>query len=78
VVIRAEIDYKRSLRSGDRFWIEVTAERVTRMKFAFLQDVYRSAEHVLRARITAAAVNTRGRPVPVEQIDPAMDGIFAD
>jgi acyl-CoA thioester hydrolase len=39
VVVRAEIDYKRPLRSGDRFLVSVAMERVSRLRFAFLQEI---------------------------------------
>ena len=70
VVTRAEIDYRRSLASGDRFWIGLNVERPTRLKLVFVQDVYRSPddELVAEARITGAALSASGRPVPIESV----------
>ena len=41
VVIRIEIDYLWSLRSGDQFRIGINTERISRLRFGMLQDVYR-------------------------------------
>ena len=41
VVIRAELDYKFPLRSGDHFWIGLNLERVSKIRFKFWQDLYR-------------------------------------
>ncbi|MHB9116704.1 MAG: acyl-CoA thioesterase [Burkholderiales bacterium] len=71
VVVRAELDYKYPLRSGDRFWIGVSAEQSSKVRFDFFQDIYRSADDklVLNAKVTGTAVNERGRPfVPDELV----------
>lgn len=64
VVIRAELDYKYSLTSGDTFWIGVKMVMESPIKFAFYQDIYRSTDNkpVLKAKIIATALNSRGRP----------------
>lgn len=65
VVAKAEIDYKRSLTSGDTVDITVTMEQEGRMRLVFIQDIYKKpdGEHVVHARITAAVLQN-GRPVP--------------
>ncbi|TVQ25726.1 MAG: acyl-CoA thioesterase [Spirochaetaceae bacterium] len=70
VVTRAEVDYRRSLTSGDRFWIGLDIERPTRLKLVFVQDVYRlpDDELIAQARITGAALSASGRPVPIESV----------
>ena len=40
VVVRIELDFLNSLRSGDRFWVGVNTERVSRLRFGLLQDMY--------------------------------------
>lgn len=64
VVVRAEIDYQRSLQSGDRF--QVTAQPVleSRIRLVFNQQIINleSGQVYVRARIVTTAVNERGRP----------------
>ncbi|MEE8440915.1 MAG: acyl-CoA thioesterase [Spirochaetia bacterium] len=74
VVVRAEVDYKRSLTSGDTFWVGVNLERISRLKFAFLQEIFRAPddELVVAARIIGVALSAGGRPVPLEEAHPAM------
>jgi len=64
VVTRAELDYKLSLQSGDVFWVGLNLDRPSKLRFAFRQDIYRSADNklALQAVITGTAVNERGRP----------------
>jgi acyl-CoA thioester hydrolase len=64
VVIRAELDYKRSLRSGDRFWVGLILERISPLRFAFRQDIYLLPDDKLavKAWITGTGVNAKGRP----------------
>jgi len=72
VVIRAEVDYKRSLRSGDHFRVGVRLERVSILRIAFVQGINRlpDSELVARARIIAAVVSVSGRPVVPEEMGP--------
>jgi acyl-CoA thioester hydrolase len=64
VVVRAELDYKTSLRGGDFFWIGLNLERVSPIRFVFLQDIFRSIDQrlVLSARTIGTALNEKGRP----------------
>jgi acyl-CoA thioester hydrolase len=64
VVVRAEIDYRRSLRSGDRMRISVSPVRRSRIRLDFVQTITRFQDDVtvLEALITTTAVNERGRP----------------
>jgi len=64
VVVRAELDYKIPLTSGDEFWIGLNIEQPSKLRFDFLQDIYRKSDArlVLKAKITGTAVNERGRP----------------
>jgi acyl-CoA thioester hydrolase len=64
VVVRSELDYKTPLRGGDSFWIGLNLERMTPLRFAFLQDIYRQADQrwALSARIIGTALNEKGRP----------------
>lgn len=64
VVVRAEVDYRRSLRSADRMSVSVRAVRRSRIRLDFLQTITRLSDGatVLEALITTTAVNDRGRP----------------
>jgi len=64
VVVRAELDYKSSLRSGDRFRIGLTVSRVDRVRFVFDQALWHLPDETLclKARIIGTALNERGRP----------------
>ena len=64
VVTRAELDYKASLTSGDAFIVHTRMERVSRLRFAFHQQIVREADGRLMvdARITGSGIDRRGRP----------------
>lgn len=71
VVVRAEMDYKASLRSGDEFYVEVVPERPSKTRFAFRQTVVRVSDGkvALQALVIGTALNQRGRPYIHEQVD---------
>ncbi len=64
VVIRAELDYRGSLSSGDSFIIRTRFVRKSRLKFLFIQEIHRQGEEkiLLNAEITGTAVNAEGKP----------------
>ena len=70
MVIRAELDYKLPLRSGDCFWIGINVERPSKLRFEFLQDIFRAEDDkaVMKAKVTGTAMNERGRPMLPEAI----------
>ncbi|MCE0559034.1 MULTISPECIES: acyl-CoA thioesterase [unclassified Motilimonas] len=74
VVVKAELDYKTSLTSGDEFYIQVEPERPSKVRFAFRQTVVRLSDNktVLTALITGTSLNKSGRPY----IHPKVDCIF--
>ena len=71
VVVRAELDYKQSLKPGDAFYITVELEKVSRVKYAFVQKIFRSVDDtlMLQARTLGVALNERGRPTAFEPLD---------
>ncbi len=71
MVIRAELDYLRSLRSGDAFRVSVQTERVSRLRMAFVQQITLLPEGrpILNARFVVAAVNAQGRPCFPESLE---------
>lgn len=64
VVVRAEIDYRLSLRSGDEFEVSVEPFMASPLRLAFRQQIclLDSGRPVLNAVIVTTAVNGRGRP----------------
>lgn len=76
VVVRAELDYKTPLKSGDSFKVTLRAERESRIRFAFYQDIYKidaSSEVLsLNGKIIGTAINQEGRPF----LPPELDIIF--
>ena len=70
MVIRAELDYKKSLRSGDAFVVSVLCQQESRLKIVFDQQItlQNSDQLILQARIFAAAVNQHGRPYFPEEL----------
>ena len=75
MVIRAELDYKRSLRSGDRFWVGLRLERISRLRIGFRQDIYLQPDDqlVVKAWMIGTGVNAKGRPELPEEIRTALD-----
>lgn len=74
VVIHAELDYKRPLRSGDRFWVGLILERISPLRYRFRQDIFQVPDNqlVLKAWITGTGVNAKGRPELPEEIAAAL------
>lgn len=63
VVVRAELDYKKSLRPGDSFRVSVRCELFGRLRFVFLQDIIGvDGGVVLSAKFVATILDSRGRP----------------
>ena len=71
MVIRAELDYRRSLSPGDTFVVHLHTERVSRLRMAFVQriELVSGGELVLEARFVVAAVNGKGKPCYVPQLE---------
>lgn len=71
VVVRAELDYRRSLHGGDRFVVVTRLERESKLRFAFRQDILRQPDDqvILNGRIIGTALNQRGRPSLPPQIE---------
>ena len=69
VVVRAEIDYRISLRSGDVFEVSVEPQQLSPLRLAFRQQIrHRDGRVMLDALITTTAVNERSRPWFPEQL----------
>lgn len=69
VVVRSEIDYKRSLKSGDNFIVKTSVVREGRLKIIFNQQIIRTDDQtiILNAKIHAACIY-KNRPIEPLQI----------
>jgi acyl-CoA thioester hydrolase len=67
IVYRIEIDYKKSLKSGDQFSVSSTIEREGIIKFVFHQQIYKNeTELVLKAKVIAV-FTSKGKPIMIPQ-----------
>jgi len=71
VVVRAELDYKQPLMSGDKFRVDLNMERESKIKFAFYQDIIRLADEKLmvKGKIIGTALNPKGRPAIPDELN---------
>ncbi len=75
VVIRAELDYRTFLRSGDSFRVSVIARQVSRIKLVFEQQIRRCGDDVLilEAQIFATSLKDGKRPYFPEELRQLLD-----
>ena len=64
VVKRVEIDYQTPLKRGDEFTSVLKLERLSPLRFGFVQHIYRIPDNklVIKALVVGTAINQRGRP----------------
>lgn len=69
IVSRVEIDYKYSLRSGDKFKVTVAIRREGHLRLIFEQDIFKLPEnkHVSHAKVIGVGLK-QGRPIKVEAV----------
>lgn len=73
VVVRAELDYLDSLTPDDRFTVRTRMEQVSRLRFAFHQEIVRDdGKAMLRAVVTGTGLNEKGRPHLPDELLQAM------
>jgi acyl-CoA thioester hydrolase len=74
VVVRAELDYRGSLTSGNAFTVLTRMEQQSRLKFAFHQRIVREPDgkEMISAVITGTGVNAQGRPFMPPELLPLM------
>ena len=62
IVIRAELDYRQPLKSNDEFCVCSNVRQLSKLRFEFLQDIYRSSDQnlMLQARIIGTSLNENG------------------
>jgi acyl-CoA thioester hydrolase len=75
VVVRAELDYRDSLKSGDSFEVRSNIQKISKVRFEFLQDIYRISDSklMLQARIIGTSLNDRGRPFKLDALSQLFD-----
>src|SRR5512141_2020647 len=71
VVIRIEADYLYPLCSGDTFHVTANGERISKLRFGFSQDVFRSQDNkpILKAKVIGTSLNAEGKPAYFKEIE---------
>ena len=71
VVIRIEADYLYPLRSGDAFFVTANVDRISKLRFGFLQDIFRSQDSkpILKAKVIGTSLNADGKPAYYQEIE---------
>ena len=71
VLIKAALEYKRSLKSGDNFIVETMVDRLSRFKFSFHQKIVDTKHDTLflLAKMTIASITASGKPVVFAEAD---------
>ncbi len=75
VVVRAEVDYKSPLRSGDAFEIGLTMTRLSPVRIGFFQDIHRMPDRklMLASKFVCAAMDARARPIFPKVLERLLD-----
>jgi len=70
IVVRAELDYKQSLKSDDEFVVCSNILQISKLRFAFMQDIYRASDQklMLQAKLIGTSTNRDGRPFVAEEL----------
>lgn len=70
MVKRVEIDYQAPLKSGDKFISALRMERISPLRFGFVQHIYRIPDNklMIKALVIGTAVNKKGRPELPEEL----------
>jgi acyl-CoA thioester hydrolase len=71
VVIRIEADYLYPLRSGDTFYVTASAEKISKIRFGFTQEIFRVEDNrpILKAKVIGTSLNADGQPKYFEEIE---------
>jgi acyl-CoA thioester hydrolase len=78
IVVRIEIDYKYPLRSNDRFRVDINLERVTRVRFAFVQEItcLNADKLAVKAKVITAAMDKSGRPMYPKDLESLLPEVY--
>lgn len=71
VVIRIEADYLFPLRSSDKFYVTVSTGRISKLRFGFLQNIFRLSDNkaILKANVIGTSLTAEGRPKYFEDLE---------
>ncbi|MCF6253152.1 MAG: acyl-CoA thioesterase [Thiomicrorhabdus sp.] len=71
MVVRVELDYKKPLQSQDDFYVTVEVQKISRIKYAFIQNIYHkeSEQLMVQGQTVGIAVNAKGRPMAFAPLD---------
>lgn len=71
MVVHVELNYKKPLRSQDNFYVTVEVQKKSRIKYAFIQNIYHKEDDTLMvsSQTIGIAVNKKGRPIAFSQLD---------
>ena len=63
VVVRAELDFKKSLRGDEQFIVGTNTEQESRLKIAFFQEIVKIPENILilKAKIIVTGYDSNGK-----------------
>jgi acyl-CoA thioester hydrolase len=77
VVVRIEIDYLYPLHSSDQFYVGLNFERVSRLRFGFLQDIFRWPDNkpILKAKVIGTSLNEAGRPYLPRELEELFEAL---
>lgn len=75
VVIKAELDYKGSLTSGDSFIVRTCFTRKSRLKFLCTQNIILQGDDkvLLTAEVICTAINSQGRPFFPKELENLLE-----
>jgi acyl-CoA thioester hydrolase len=78
VVIRIEMDFLAPLHGGERFWVGLNTERISRLRFGFEHTIFRIPDEkpVLRARVIGSMMGDDGRPELPRELARQLDPLF--
>jgi len=71
MVTRVELDFKRSLRPKNDFYVTVEVEKVSRIQYEFIQHIYltENDQLMVSSKAIGVAVNLKGRPMASPELD---------
>ena len=73
IVYRIEIDYKKPLKSGDKFYVQLAVERDGNLRFIFNQQIFKNDDTLMIKAKVIAVFTRNGRPfVPPQNVIDAL------
>ncbi len=78
VVKRIEVDFIRSLVSGDQFVIKTSISRISRLRFEFTQEIQKNPEGtiVARAKLVGVPINAAGKPFMEPELEDKVNRLL--